>query len=802
MKNTLYILRRELSSYFNSAVAYIVVILFLVITGALFWLNYFQDVNVLSMRSFFAQAPLFLAFFAPAITMGLFAEEKRSGTLELLMTMPISDFEIVLGKFMAAVGLLGVVFTMTLVYPFSLSLLADAHGTSLDWGAVWAGYLGLMLLGASYAAIGLMASSWTKDQVVAILVAFSICFFLYLVDQIVAHPSGTTAQVLEYVSTSYHFGNIARGVIDTRDVVYYLSLIGVCLVVAQTSIGARRFKPNFVSGAAAAVVIGAAVFVAVALNLASSQIFTRADLTDNNLYTLSEASEQAVADLDEPIHVRAFISPDLQPPLHNLSQTVSDTLEEYAAAAEGELTYEVISPADAGQAEEAAEEAGCEKVAVGQHTEDQVSLRAVYKCVVFDRGEDRQVVDELQAGAGGTANFEYEFTRALLNLRDPQPRKIGFVSGFGGPAGGPQFLDSLQPVFEQLYGELIEVTTVDLSEEGAAIDEDVEALVVLNAEEPFSEEAIFTIDRHIQQGGSVGWFQSATAVDWELRQKMMKQQPNRRPPKLRRPIDPGLDEVFEVYGLELRRDMVLDPDNGVTAVASTERGLAQVTHPGTFIMQDIDRSLPFMRDFGVLALPAPSTIEVQPWLSEDQADGAGAVEVHRIIQTAESARRHTDLPRNFNYTSLNERVDSGEPGAWTVAATLQGDVRSYYDSHPLPEGRSEQDLVDQPSPGRILVVGSGDFFGPMPQVGFNEEMASLGGQFFINSVEWLVQDSALAQIRSKSMPRLLGEVPMDTQRSLQFVNIAAVPAVFAMLGVLMMARRRRRKEAFDRTNKD
>jgi ABC-2 type transport system permease protein len=236
MKNIGYVWKRELGTYFNSVVAYIVVILFLIITGALFWLNFFQEINVLSMRSFFGQAPLFLAFFAPAITMGLFAEEKRSGTLELLMTMPISDFEIVMGKFLAAVSLLAVVFLMTLVYPYSLSLLGD-----LDWGAVRAGYVGLLLLGAAYSAIGLMASSWTKDQVVAILVAFSICFFLYLIDQLVGHPSGVTAQVIEYLSTSYHFDNIARGVVDTRNVVYFLSLIGLCLVVTQASIAARRW---------------------------------------------------------------------------------------------------------------------------------------------------------------------------------------------------------------------------------------------------------------------------------------------------------------------------------------------------------------------------------------------------------------------------------------------------------------------------------------------------------------------------------------------------------------------------------
>src|SRR5690554_2761167 len=123
--------RRELGTYFNSVVAYIVVILFLVITGALFWLNFFQEISVVSLRGFFSQAPLFLAFFAPAITMGLLASEKRSGTLELLMTMPVSDLQIVVGKFLAALGLLAVVFLMTLVYPLTLSMLGD-----LDWGAV------------------------------------------------------------------------------------------------------------------------------------------------------------------------------------------------------------------------------------------------------------------------------------------------------------------------------------------------------------------------------------------------------------------------------------------------------------------------------------------------------------------------------------------------------------------------------------------------------------------------------------------------------------------------------------------
>lgn len=236
MKKIGFIVKKELSSYFNSVVAYIVVILFLLITGALFWLNYFQEMNVLSLRSFFNQAPLFLAFFAPAITMGLFSEESREGTLELLMTMPVRDFDIVFGKFLASVVLLCVVFGMTLPYPISLATLGN-----LDWGAVVSGYVGLVLIGAAYSSIGIMASSWTKDQVVAILVAFSICFFLYLIDQLVGQPTGTTATVVQYLSTSSHFQNIAKGVIALKDVVYYLSVIGVSLFIAQTTIAARRW---------------------------------------------------------------------------------------------------------------------------------------------------------------------------------------------------------------------------------------------------------------------------------------------------------------------------------------------------------------------------------------------------------------------------------------------------------------------------------------------------------------------------------------------------------------------------------
>lgn len=238
---TLYITQRELKNYFNSPTAYIVVSLFLLIAGGLFWLNYFEATTIeLTMRGFFAQAPFFMAFFVPAVTMGLVSEEKRSGTLEMLMTLPVRDSEVVVGKFLAAVGLIAVVLLATLAYPLTLVGLGD-EGTSLDGGPIIGGYVGLLLLASAYAGVGVMVSSWTKDQIISILVSFFICFALYILGSLSAQASGGLAEILWFLSTSGHFENIARGVIDARDVLYYLSVAGLGLAVAAVTLSARRW---------------------------------------------------------------------------------------------------------------------------------------------------------------------------------------------------------------------------------------------------------------------------------------------------------------------------------------------------------------------------------------------------------------------------------------------------------------------------------------------------------------------------------------------------------------------------------
>ena len=236
MRNTLTICKRELGAYFNSPVAYIVITAFLVASGSLYFTQVFL-IGEASLRGFFSMAPLIFIFFAPAVAMRLLAEEKRSGTIALLITLPVSDWQVVLGKFLAALGVMGAAVLLTLAYPITIAKYGE-----LDWGVVIGGYLGLLFLGGVYLAIGLMASSWTKNQVVAFIIAFAISFALFLVGKLLDHVPASLAPVLRYISLDEHFTNIARGVIDSRDVIYYASLIGGCLFVATQSLESRRWR--------------------------------------------------------------------------------------------------------------------------------------------------------------------------------------------------------------------------------------------------------------------------------------------------------------------------------------------------------------------------------------------------------------------------------------------------------------------------------------------------------------------------------------------------------------------------------
>lgn len=229
------IFNKELKSFFNSAVAYVVIVVFLSIIGWFFANNIFL-MNVASLRMFFELTPLVFMFVIPAITMRLLAEEKKSGTIELLSTKPLNDAEIVLGKFFAAWALVALALAPSLIYYITIASLG-----SIDNGPVIGGYIGLLLMAGVYISVGVLASSITDNQIIAFILGFLFVFFFFILDKILFYVPEFLAGILQYLSVDYHFSNIARGVIDSRDIIYFLTLLGFMLYLSVVSLERRKW---------------------------------------------------------------------------------------------------------------------------------------------------------------------------------------------------------------------------------------------------------------------------------------------------------------------------------------------------------------------------------------------------------------------------------------------------------------------------------------------------------------------------------------------------------------------------------
>jgi len=236
MNNILAVYKKELKSYFNSPIAYIFMTVFLAIAGWFFATSLFL-VNEASIRNILGVIPLIFILFIPAVTMRLISEEKKIGTIELMLTMPLKDSEIILGKFFASLTLLFTALIFTLIYTFTIIVLGNPDG-----GPIWGGYIGLMLMGGAYLAIGVYASSITENQIVSFIVALLIIFVFFMLDKILIFTPPSLAPILEYLSIDYHFNNITRGVIDTRDIIYYLSVTIFALSLASHSLTKRKWS--------------------------------------------------------------------------------------------------------------------------------------------------------------------------------------------------------------------------------------------------------------------------------------------------------------------------------------------------------------------------------------------------------------------------------------------------------------------------------------------------------------------------------------------------------------------------------
>jgi ABC-2 type transport system permease protein len=223
MKNVKHIFLKEFRTYFVSPIAYIVMSIFLLITGWFFFSTFFLY-NQASLRNFFGLLPIVFAFIVPAITMRLFSEEINIGSYEILMTLPVTFIEVIAGKFLAATAFVAAILVPTFSYPICISFMGK-----LDFGPVIGGYLGAILLGGLFSAVGLFASALTRNQIIAFIIGMAICFTLTLIDKILFFLPAQIVSFMEYLGADFHFQNIAKGIIDTRDILYFVSIAVIAL---------------------------------------------------------------------------------------------------------------------------------------------------------------------------------------------------------------------------------------------------------------------------------------------------------------------------------------------------------------------------------------------------------------------------------------------------------------------------------------------------------------------------------------------------------------------------------------------
>ena len=340
--NLFIIFKKEVAGYFNSAIAYIFMIIFALLNGGLFMTNFFLAGRV-DMRSFFLGLPFLLCIFLPAVSMRLWAEEKRGNTQELLLTFPIKPYELVLGKFFASCFFYFLALLCTLPIPVMLMALGRP-----DMGAILSGYIGAMFLGGFFLAAGILVSGFCRDQIVAFILSMMICFGLYLAgtEMIATLLDGWIAGAgtffRNFIGSADHYLPFSKGVIDNRNILYFLIGSAVCLVLNGFWIEGRM-RPHTRSIFTSAALLCAGIFL-VTNWLVGGISLGRFDLTSGQLYTVSEASKKILQNLKAPVSAKFYISSKEKMPtaMKTLEQDVRDKLDEFKVASDGKFRYKVF----------------------------------------------------------------------------------------------------------------------------------------------------------------------------------------------------------------------------------------------------------------------------------------------------------------------------------------------------------------------------------------------------------------------------------------------------------------------------
>ncbi len=733
--NTIWtIAKRELKVLFDHPTGYILVVVFLALNNFLFFRQAYL-VSLASLRPMLDLLPWLLLFFVPAVTMRSLAEELRGGTIEVVLAQPVTELEFLLGKYLGQLLFIWFGLALTFLIPIGLSFGADMHG-----GVVFAQYVGAGMLAAGFTAVGVWASSLTRNQITAFIIGVAVMFLLVFIGlnaQLVGLPP-TLAAVAANLGVLSHFENIARGLLDLRDMIYFLTLAAIFLILAYWVLVGRKLAPageplkRLRAGAAML------VLTMVVINLFGRQIKGRIDLTPGNAYTLSRASKDIVANIDDRVTVTLFASKELPTEIALRKRDVEDLLGDLRSASGGRLRYVVRDPSDDEEAASQAQSIGIPPVQFNVFGQSELTVKEGFFGLAVQYADETEAIPLIQR----TDDLEYRIVSYVRSLTSDDQPAIGIVAQVG--PQGQRTVNTLRQQLESAY----DVRTISL-ERDTLDPSAVAALVLAGAPPVLADSVVEKLKRYFEAGGS--------ALVMASGMQLSPQQPFASPSPI------GWNQVLEPFGVSIRADMAYD-------LISNER----VAVPASF--GRILMSYPFW-------IRAPSTRlasinqEIEsvffPWGSSIDTSSATTGAVTPLFTTTEAG----GIESGQAFISP-QRQDYSQDG---LSAQLLGVL-----VNPLA---AEDGASEEAGPrGRVVVIGNGDFVSDQYVANAQQNIV-----FALNAVDWLAQDEALVSIRSKNRtPPALSFSSATTRDLVKYANLIGVPLLVIVAGIVRVFRRRTR----------
>ncbi len=847
------LLKKEIDSFLNSMIGYVVIVVFLLVTGLFLWVFPGQfnipDFGYATLDSLFVIAPFVFLFLIPAITMRSFAEEKRSGTLEMILTKPLTDVQILTAKFLA--GFLLVVFSLlpTLIYFLSVYSLGQPAG-NLDMGGTWGSYLGLLFLGAGFVAIGLFASSITDNQIVAFVVAVLICGFAYVGFELIHSLElfGKSTLFVQTLGIQSHYASISRGVIDTRDVIYFLSLIALFLMLTflvmksrmweaggsrQSTVGSQqpvlRAKPEgsaaFPEGEARRissknirrsdlVSFGLGLILIIIVNIISSFIFTRIDLTSEKRYSLSEPTKELLRDLDDIVYFKVYLDGEFPAGFKRLSNAVKEMLDEFRAYS-SRIQYEFINPADAATPSEvkARQEElirkGLNPTDLMVKTSDGSTQQIIFPGAIVSYRQTELPLEFLQTQINQTPEqilnhsvqaLEYNISSMIHKLTLRTKPALAFIEGHRElqEIDVYDITSSLSEYYKvervSIDERIFALTGRDTTSDGEVIIRNkYAAIIIAQPQTAFSEKDKFIIDQYIMHGGKVLWLIDPVHATMDSLVSS--------PTTMGLAIDLNLQDMLFNYGARLNPDLILDlnalPIRMVTGMMGDQPQIDFV--PWYYFPVLFPTSgHPVVRNLNAVMTNFVSSLDTV------EAEGIKKT----ILLTTSPYSRILQTPVLIDLRLCAEEPDqqSYRTANVPVAVLLEGEFESLFKNR-VPPQIQDSPLIgfkEKSQPTGMIVAGDGDIIRnqlhasqgyPLP-LGFDQYTRQHFGNrdFILNAVNYLCDDSGLIAARSKEVKlRLLDNTKLTSGRTrIQLINTVLPVVVILAYAIVRMYRRKHR----------